>query len=447
MAAPTTKPSTRLLGWLAGLAAVLALAAGLWYAQAHNWLTPAYHWLHHLASGHGDGMDQGSMGGMNMPGMDMGSPPMGRSNPSSVPDHAEVVLPGEVQQRIGVTVGRVEEAPLRMSVRTVGIVQPNEKNVAHVHLKTEGWIEKLFVDYTGQQVKKGDPLLSLYSREFLTTQQDYVRELRTEGGEAAAGPRQSLATASRRRLELWDVPREEIEELARTGRPQTYLTLRSPIAGTVLAKNAFAGQYVGPQNDLYVVADLSTVWVQAKVYEYELPHVEEGQPAAVTTQALPDRTSPGKVVFVQPTVEEPARTVQVRVELPNPDGLLKPGMFTQVVIQHHMGNGLLIPTSAVIRTGERDIAYRVEAPDKFLPVWVKISQFRYEDRHDGGGRFQVLEGLKAGDEVVTSANFLIDSESRLRAGGMGSMPGMPGMDMGGSKGAGQDMGDMKGMKH
>lgn len=290
------------------------------------------------------------------------------------------------------------------------------------------------MDYTGQKVKKGDPLLSIYSREFLTTQQDYLRDLRSERDEAAARPRQSLAEADRRRLELLDVPRDEIDELARTGRPRTYLTLRTPIGGTVLTKNVFAGQYVGPQTELYVVADLSTVWVQAKVYEYELPHVQEGQPAAVTTQALPGKDFRGKVVFVQPTVQEPTRTVEVRVELANPEGLLKPGMFAQVVIQHHMGNGLLVPTSAVIRTGERDLAYRVEAPGKFLPVAVKISPFRYEDPHGGGGRFQVLEGLKAGEEVVTSANSLIDSESRLRAGGMGSMPGM-------------DMGGMDGMKH
>src|SRR5262249_18724762 len=146
-----------------------------------------------------------------------------------------------------------------------------------------------------------------------------------------------LAELARRRLELWDVPADEIENLARTGKAQQSLTLRSPLDGTVLTKNAFAGQHVTPQMELYTVADLSTVWVQAKVYEYELPHIAIGQPAAVTLPALPGRELAGKVVFVQPTVEEKTRTAQVRVELPNPDGKLKPGMFAHVTIRHAMG--------------------------------------------------------------------------------------------------------------
>jgi Cu(I)/Ag(I) efflux system membrane fusion protein len=183
------------------------------------------------------------------------------------------------------------------------------------------------------------------------------------------------------------------------------------------------------------VADLSTVWVQAKVYEYELPHVELGQPVSVTLPALPDQKLTGKVVFIQPTVEEATRTVQVRVELPNPKGLLKLGMFANVEIQHTMGKGLLVQTSAVIRTGERDIAFHVMSSDHFMPVEVKISAFKF------GDHFHVLEGLKAGDKVVTSANFLIDSESRLRIGGMGGMPGMPGMNM-----KGMDQGKKSGME-
>jgi Cu(I)/Ag(I) efflux system membrane fusion protein len=225
------------------------------------------------------------------------------------------------------------------------------------------------------------------------------------------------------------VPPDALAELKRTKKPQTYLTLRSPITGTVLQRNVFESQYVTPKNELYLVADLSTVWVQAKVYEYELPHVELGQPAAVTLPALPGRELNGKVVFIQPTVEEPARTVEVRIELPNDKGLLKPRMFAQVVIEHTMGEGLLAPLSAILRTGERDIAFRAEHGDVFVPVEVEIGPFQY------GDHFQILKGLKAGDRVTTSANFLIDSESRLRFGGAGGMPGMQGMDMGGGKGA------------
>src|SRR5262249_19469640 len=227
-----------------------------------------------------------------------------------------------------------------------------------------------------------------------------------------------------------------------TKKPQTSLMLRSPRAGTIITRNAFEGQRVTPQDELYVVADLSTVWVQAKVYEYELPHVELGQSASVTLPALPNHKLTGKGVLIQPTVEEATRTVQVRVEFPNPKGSLKLGMFANVEIQHTMGEGLLVPTSAVIRAGERDIAFHVMSSDHFMPVEVKISAFKF------GDRFHVLEGLKAGDKVVMSANFLIDSESRLRVGGMGGMPGMPGMDIGSMKGMDQgNKGGMEGADH
>jgi Cu(I)/Ag(I) efflux system membrane fusion protein len=359
---------------------------------------------------------------MDMPGMDMGSMSAGQSRKSSeVPGHVVVMVPPDLQQRIGVTTGVIERAPLRMSVYTVGIVRPDETKVAHVHLKTEGWVEKLFVDYTGQTVRKGDRLLSIYSPEFLTTQQEYLSAL--QGGQ------ESLAELARRRLELWDVPSQEVDELGRTRKPRKNLTLRSPLNGTVLTKNAFEGQRVTPQDELYVLADLSTVWVQAKVYEYELPHVELGQPARVALPELPAKEFTGKVVFIQPTVEEATRTVQVRVELPNDKRLFKPGMYADVTIQHTMGEGLLVPVSAVIRTGERDIAFRAESGDQFVPVEIKISAWRF------GDHFHVLNGLQAGDKVVTSANFLIDSESRLRLGG--GMAGMPGMDMDGMKGMDQ----------
>ena len=236
-------------------------------------------------------------------------------------------------------------------------------------------------------------------------------------------------------MKLLDVSDQELEELERTGKPREFMTLRSPVTGTVIEKNVLEHEYITPRRDLYVVADLSTVWVQAKVYEYELPHIELGKPAAVTVAALPGRQFPGKVVFVQPTVEEATRTIQVRVELPNPDGWLKPGMFADIVITHPMGEGLLVPTSAVIRTGERDIAFRVESKNRFVPVEVEIGEVKF------GDRFQVLKGLQEGDRVVTSANFLIDSESRLQEGGSG----MPGMDMGGMKGK-DGQGDMEGMK-
>jgi Cu(I)/Ag(I) efflux system membrane fusion protein len=332
-----------------------------------------------------------------------------------VPDHATVMIPGELQQRIGVRMGRVERGPLKMSVNALGIVQPDETQVARISIKTEGWVDKLFVNFVGQTVRKGDPLLSIYSPQFFSTQQELLNSLRTE--RTLGGAQQSLAEAARRRLELWDVPAEEIDQLVRTGQPHKDLVLKSPISGTVLEKNVFERQYVVPDKELYVIGNLATVWVQAKVYEYEIPHVELGQPATVTISSLPDRQFSGKVVFIQPTVDEMTRTVQVRIELPNEEGIFKPGMFAQVSIRHPMGDGLLVPTSAILQTGERNIAYRVEPGDHFVPVAVKISPIQF------GDCYQILEGLKEGDPIVTSANFLIDSESRIRigTGGMAEM--------------------------
>ncbi len=415
--------------WLAAVVVLAAVAAGLWLAYARGWLRPAEERLRHLTAKRG-AAEKGGMDRGNMPEMEMGPMAGGGEGPfSKVPGYAALTVAPELQQRIGVTTGRVELAPLKMSVRTVGIVRPDETKVAHIHLRTEGWVQELFVAYTGQAVKKDDPLLSIYSPEFLRTQVDYVTARRTERTRTLATGSQSLADLSLKKLELLDVPPQEIRELEQTGKPREYLTLRSPIAGTVLEKNVFEKEYVDPKRELYVVADLSTVWVQAKVYEYELPHVELGMPARVSVAALPARQFAGKVVFVQPMVEEATRTIQVRVELPNQDGVLKPGMFGDIEIAHVMGDGLLVPTSAVIRTGERDIAFRVEEDNRLVPVEVQIGAVKF------GDRFQVLKGLNAGDRVVTSANFLIDSESRLREGG-GNMAGMAGMDMGEMKGKG-----------
>ena len=336
------------------------------------------------------------------------------------------------------TLGKATQTPLTMVIRTVGIVRPNETKLAHIHLKTEGWVEKLFVSFTGQEVKAGDPMLSIYSPAFFAAQREFLSALRFGRPNVESMPDQQVVLeAARRRLELWDVPADAIKALETTGKPGTSLILRSPISGTVLEKKAFQGQYTTPQNELYVVADLSTVWVQGKVFEYELPHVKIGMPVAVTLSSLPMQQFTGKVVFIDPVVDETTRSVQVRVELPNPDGQLKPGMFGHIVISDSMGSGLTIPASAVIRAGERDIVFRAVSADRFLPVQVKISPLRFDDR------FQILEGLKAGDEVVTSANFLLDSESQLLAGG-GSMAGMPGMDASGKKPATQPQ-DMKGM--
>lgn len=385
--------------------------------------------------GDGGPAEKTSMGGM--PGME------GMEMDGGMADRSEVIIAPEVQQRIGITTARVESGPMQMAIRTVGIVVADETKVAHIQLKTEGWVEKLYVTYTGQRVKQGDPLLSIYSPAFFNTQLDYLLARRNAG----ASGMNALVQSARDRLALWDVPPGEIQELERTGRARKNLMLRSLISGTVIEKKAFVGQHVAPEDQLYVIADLTNVWVQAKIYENELQHVTVGQPATITVDAIPNRRFTGKVAFVDPTVEEVTRTVRVRVVLPNQEGLFRPGMFGSVELEHKMGDALLVPMGAVIRTGERDIAYRIESGNRFVPIEVKIGPVQF------GDKFQVLSGLNAGDTVVSSANFLVDSESRLGAGG-GNMAGMAGMDMpgmdmskGGMKGMkGMDGGAMKGME-
>ena len=361
----------------------------------------------------------------DMPGMDMSrqpTPAPSTTTPLATPSgFADINVSQDVQQRIGVTTGKVEQTALTMSIRAVGIVRPDETRVAHVHLKTEGWVEKLFVAYNGQKVRAGEPMLSIYSPTFFAAQREFLSALRVaKSGLDSEGDQKTVVDTARRRLELWDIPQDEIDRLERTGSPGRSLLLRSPISGTVLQKSAFSGQYVTAQDDLFVVADLSTVWMQAKIFQYELPHVALGMPAMVSFPSSSQPALSGKVVFIDPVVDETSRSVQVRIELANPHGGLLPGMFGDVVISHGMGSGLTIPASAVIRTGDRDIAYREMTAGHFSPVVVKIGPTRF------GDRFELLGGLALGDEVVTSGDFLIDSESRLEA-GAGSMAGMPGM--------------------
>jgi Cu(I)/Ag(I) efflux system membrane fusion protein len=337
------------------------------------------------------------------------------AEPSAMPGYAKVTITPERQQLIGVRTAQVKKDKLLMSIRAVGIIEPDQRRLAHIHTRVNGWVNKLHVDFVGQSVEKGAPLLEIYSPELLSSQNAYLIARSGVGVRGAIGQNDGVIDAARKRLELLGVAPEEIAELDRTGRARDTLLLRSPIAGTVLERNVLEGSYVEPQIELYRIADLSVVWVQAKIYEYELPHIEVGQPVVVTVQSQPQKEFSGKVTFVDPVVQEATRTVNVRVEIKNDGRLLKPGMYADLKIEHDMGTGLLMPESAVLRTGERAVSFRVLPENRFEPVEVKL-----------GGRFgdnlQVLSGLKDGDTVVASAGFLIDSESRLKA----TMSGSPG---------------------
>jgi Cu(I)/Ag(I) efflux system membrane fusion protein len=333
---------------------------------------------------------------------------MTAGEPSQVPGHAIVTITPERQQLIGVRKGKVVRDELVMSIRAVGIIEPDQMKLARVQTRTKGWVTKVFVNFVGQNVRKGDPLVEIYSPDLLETQQEYLIALKHPQKSDLTGTETTLAHSALRRLELLGVPADEIEELEKTRKARDTLTLRSPVDGRVLDRNVLEGSYVEPASELYRIADLSVVWLQAKLYEYEIPHIQVDQQATVTLLAEPNEELHGRVSFVEPVVQEMTRTVKVRVEIDNPKDLLKPGMYADLKIEHRMGEGLLIPESAVLRTGERDLAFLALAEGRFKPIELKLgSRF--------GNRWEVLGGLEEGDEVVTSAGFLIDSESRLKS--------------------------------
>ena len=336
-----------------------------------------------------------------------------------------VKITAQKLQLIGVQYGVVADEPLSKTVRAVGRVAYDETKIARIHPKIEGWIEQVFVDFTGKQVEKGQPLLSLYSPELLATQQEFLiakRAKETLGNssytEVSSGA-VSLYQAARERLRLWDVTDAQIQEIEQRGTPQKTITLYAPFSGFVLARNAYEKQRVGPDTELYSVADLSTVWVLADIYEYELPMIQLGQTAVMSLTYFPGRTFTGKVSYIYPQLDNTTRTLKVRLEFPNPDFHLKPDMFANVEVRIDYGRQLSVPEEAVLDSGAEQIVFVAHEGGYFEPRHVRLG-----GRVDG--RVIVLEGLKRGERIVTSGNFLIDSESRLKS-ALGGMAGMPGM--------------------
>src|SRR3989338_361261 len=346
----------------------------------------------------------------------------------------------EKEQLVGIRTAVAELRPLTKKIRTVGIVTYDETKVAQVYTKGDGWIEKLFVNYTGKLVEKGQPLFTFYSHELVSTQEEYllaVQAKKTLGSsflqEIRAGS-DSLLEAARRRLSLWDISEEQIEELQRRGEPTRTLTLFSPLTGFVIKKDAFQGMKVMPDKELYTIADLSTVWVNADIYEFELPNVRVGQTAAITLSYFPGQAFNGKVSWISPVLEEKTSTTKVRLEFKNPDFKLKPEMYTNVEIGVDAGRKLTIPDEAVLDSGLRKVVFLDKGEGRFQPAEVKL-----------GGKFdgyhEVLSGLFPGERILASASFLLDSESRLKE-AMGAMAGHAGMEKEGTQGKE----GMKGMK-
>ncbi len=315
----------------------------------------------------------------------------------------------------GVATVPVTKQDLSHEIRSVGVIEANETRLEHVAARVPGRVEKLYVNFTGQQVPRGAPLFDLYSPDLVATQREYLlalEQLRRLSSTATPGSiesAQALVSAARDRLKLWGIGDEPIRRLEQTGRPDLALTFRSPISGTVLQKNVFEGQYVAEGTDLYLLADLSSVWLVAQVYEYELGRLRAGQPVEVTVSAYPGRDFQGKIAFIEPVLERETRTARVRIVLPNPRGELKPGMFANAVIQVPLGEVLSVPRSAVIDTGARQVVYVETSPGTFMGREVKLGA-------SAGDRREVLQGLKEGERVVAAANFFVDSQAQLAGG-------------------------------
>lgn len=331
---------------------------------------------------------------------------------ATVEGRAPLKISGKKRQLIGVRIAAVEQGPFVRTIRTVGRVTYDETRLRSVFTKVSGWVERLYANATGQLVKQGDPLLTIYSPELVSSAQEYLLALRGRdrlaGSELAGDSGERLLASARRRLLLFDLTPRQIAALDREGEAPTTMTLHAPIGGNIIVRNVTQGDRIEPGTKLLDIAELSRVWVLADIYEYELPFIHSGQPATMTLSYLPGRTFEGRIAFVYPTLSEATRTVKVRLEFPNPDFTLRPEMYAQVEIHADLGQRLSVPASAVVSTGTRDIAFVERGDGYFEPRALKLG-IKLADR------FEVLDGVKAGESVVSSGNFLVDSESKLKA--------------------------------
>ncbi|MBI3950362.1 MAG: efflux RND transporter periplasmic adaptor subunit [Acidobacteria bacterium] len=378
------------------------------------------------APGSAEGKTAGDSQSMpGMPAMEMPSGAETETAPGAPTANAIFIAP-ERQQLIGVRSVPAALKPLVKEIRAVGKVAYDETKLTHIHTKVNGYIEEVFVDYVGKVVKKGDPLFTIYSPELVATQEEYLLALRGQEylGDSSfdhvARGSKSLLEATRKRLLLWDITEEEIEILQKEGKAKRELTIYSPVSGIVTERAAYHhGRYVNPEMDLYTIVDLSTVWVIAEVYEYELPFVKVGQTAEIEFPYTSRQESlRGKVTYLYPYLDPKTRTAKVRFEFLNPDFVLKPDMFFNVKLKINLGEQLVVPEDAVLDTGTEQYVFVDKGDGYFEPRAVQLSA-------EAGGYYAIESGLKPGERVVTAANFILDSESRLK-GAFANM-GKPGM--------------------
>ncbi|HWI18555.1 MAG TPA: efflux RND transporter periplasmic adaptor subunit [Vicinamibacterales bacterium] len=359
----------------------------------------------------------------DMPGMDTGggAPP--------VPEGGVFIDPAR-QQLIGVRTATVARRRLDTTIRTVGTLAYDETRVAEIHPKITGWVEQVFVDFVGKRVSRGQPLFTIYSPELVATQKEYLLALKAQQqlgqsrfAETRAGA-ESLVSAARERLALWDISDAQIRELERTGQPRRTLTLYSPFNGVVLERNTFAGQYIGPESSTFKIADLSTIWVIGQIFEYESALVKLGSDAEIQfPYQQSTRTLRGKITYIYPEVDPQTRRVRVRIEFRNAGLEFKPESYVTVLIRVIGGEQLALPREAVLDNGARRYAIVARPNGYFEPREIEVGQ-PVDDF------FPLVTGLAEGEPVVTSAQFLIDSETNLQAAMQAMAMTMPGMDHG-----------------
>lgn len=313
-----------------------------------------------------------------------------------------IEVPIEQQSKIGLKVAKAEKKKVEHTIRTVGTVTADQTKEAHVHTKINGWIEQIYADYIGKPVKKGQSLFELYSPDLVSTQEEYLAA-RKQGA-----PGKEIAVTALERLKLWGVPQSEIDRLKKSGKAKRSVTFDSPVDGFIVNKTAIQGMYITPEMELYHIADLSRIWIIVTLYEYDVAVISVGDEAEIQLPYDPDKSFKGKISYIYPEIELETRTAKARIELDNPDQKLKPGMFSNISLKKNLGEAIVIPDDAVIDTGARKIVFVKTGTSRFEPREIKAGP-RIENT------FAILSGLKEGEEIVTSAHFLIDAESKFQA--------------------------------
>ena len=342
-----------------------------------------------------------------------------QASAAELADAPTIEIPAEKQQLIGVKTIALSLQPMETVIRTVGRVDYDERGLATINTRFEGWIEKLFVNVTGSVVKKGQPLAEIYSPELYATQLEFINALRMAGSEKTktgtadtlqtmlAKDSQSIAEAAKQRLLLWDISESQIKTIAKTGKPIRTLSIESPVNGAVIQKNVVLGMRVMPGDKMFDIADLTTVWVVADLYESQMAQVGIGQEVSISFDNFPGKVIASTIDFVAPVLTGETRTVRVRCTIPNADSQLKPQMFAAMEIRIDLGEKLAVPDDAVIDTGTRKIVYVDRGEGLFEPREVLTGI-------KSGGLTELTQGVKVGEKVAIAANFLIDSEAQLK---------------------------------